>query len=110
LRESDTEQYDKEVQELIISMLILKGSNHGRARTELQQQYAFGTMTDNLYPTTEEKVIFYWTHLLIITTTTMITILVTTMIMMQSWLHMMLHKTNIPMMMVILMTITCIVC
>jgi hypothetical protein len=53
----DTEQYDKEVQELIVSMLILKGSNHGRARTELQQQYAFGTMTDNLYPTTEEKVI-----------------------------------------------------
>jgi hypothetical protein len=38
-------------------MLILKGSNHGRARTELQQQYAFGTMTDDLYPTTEEKVI-----------------------------------------------------
>jgi hypothetical protein len=57
LKESDTEQYDKEVQELIVSMLILKGSNHGRARTELQQQYAFGTMTDDLYPTTEEKVI-----------------------------------------------------
>jgi hypothetical protein len=38
-------------------MLILKGSNHGRARTKLQQQYAFGTMTDDLYPTTEEKVI-----------------------------------------------------
>jgi hypothetical protein len=36
LREGDTEQYDKEVQELIVSMLILKGSNHGRARTELQ--------------------------------------------------------------------------
>jgi hypothetical protein len=57
LRESDTEQYDKEVQELIVSMLIPKGSNHGRACTELQQQYAFGTMTDDLYPTTEEKVI-----------------------------------------------------
>jgi hypothetical protein len=51
-----SEQYDKEVQELIVSMLILKGSNHGRARTKLQQQYAFGSMTDNLYPTTEEKV------------------------------------------------------
>jgi hypothetical protein len=57
LKESDTKQYDKEVQELIVSMLILKGSNHGRARTELQQQYVFGTMTDDLYPTTEEKVI-----------------------------------------------------
>jgi hypothetical protein len=57
LKESDSEQYDEEVQELIVSMLILKGSNHGRARTELQQQYAFGTMTDNLYPATEEKVI-----------------------------------------------------
>jgi hypothetical protein len=57
LKESNAEQYDKEVQELIVSMLILKGSNHGRARTELQQQYALGTMTDDLYPTTEEKVI-----------------------------------------------------
>jgi hypothetical protein len=57
LKESDTEQYDKEVQELIVYMLILKGSNHGSARTVLQQQYAFGTMTDDLYPTTEEKVI-----------------------------------------------------
>jgi hypothetical protein len=57
LNKSDSEQYDEEVQELIVSMLILKGSNHGRARTELQQQYVFGTMTDYLYPTTEEKVI-----------------------------------------------------
>jgi hypothetical protein len=57
LKESDTGQYDNEVQELIVSMLIVKGSNHGRARTELQQQYAFGTMTDDFYPTTEEKVI-----------------------------------------------------
>jgi hypothetical protein len=57
LNKSDSEQYDEEVQELIVSMLILKGSNHGRARTGLQQQYAFGTMTDDLYPTTEEKVI-----------------------------------------------------
>jgi len=54
---NNTEQYDNEVQELIVSMLILKGSDHGRARTELQQQYAFGTMTDDLYPTTEENVV-----------------------------------------------------
>jgi hypothetical protein len=54
---NNTEHYDNEVQELIVFMLILKGSDHGRARTELQQQYAFGTMTDNVYPTTEEKVV-----------------------------------------------------
>jgi hypothetical protein len=53
----NTEQYDNKVQELIASMLILKGSDHGRARTELQQKYVFGTMTDDLYPTTEENVI-----------------------------------------------------
>jgi hypothetical protein len=38
LNKSDSEQYDEEVKELIVSMLILEGSNHGRARTELQQQ------------------------------------------------------------------------
>jgi predicted transcriptional regulator len=35
---TDREQYDNEVRELIVSMLILKGSKNNRARNELQQQ------------------------------------------------------------------------
>jgi NurA-like 5'-3' nuclease len=48
---------DKEVQELIVSMLVMKGCNHNRARNELSTQYSFGTITDATYPATEEAVI-----------------------------------------------------
>ena len=48
---------DKEVQELIVSMLVMKGCNHNRARNELTTQYSLGTITDATYPATEEAVI-----------------------------------------------------
>jgi hypothetical protein len=38
-------------------MLVLKGTNHHRARNELQTQYSMGTLTDTSYPVTEEAVI-----------------------------------------------------
>ena len=57
MKVNEREKYDIAVQELIVSMLILKGSNHERARVELEQQYSLGTMTNDKYPNTEEKVI-----------------------------------------------------
>jgi hypothetical protein len=48
---------DKEVQELIVSMLVMRGCNHNRARNELATQYSLGTITDATYPATEEAVI-----------------------------------------------------
>jgi hypothetical protein len=38
-------------------MLILKNSNHDRARDQLQQQFSLGTLTKDTYPHTEDKAI-----------------------------------------------------
>ena len=57
LTTADKIPIDKEVQELIVSMLVMKGCNHNRARNELTTQYSLGTITDATYPATEEAVI-----------------------------------------------------
>jgi hypothetical protein len=57
LSSADKIPIDKDVQELIVSILVIKGCNHNRARTELTTQYSLGTITDATYPATEEAVI-----------------------------------------------------
>jgi hypothetical protein len=57
LTTADKIPIDKDVQELIVSMLVMKECNHTRARNELTTQYSLETITDTTYPATEETVI-----------------------------------------------------
>jgi hypothetical protein len=38
-----------------VAMLIPKNSNHNRARDQLQQHFALGTLTEDIYPNTEDE-------------------------------------------------------
>ena len=53
----DKIKYDAEARDLIVAMLILKGSNNTRARDCIKEQYLLGTRDDDVYPNTETKVI-----------------------------------------------------
>jgi len=50
-------QFDAESRDLIIAMLILKGTNNDYGRECIKEQYLLGTRDDDVYPNTETKVI-----------------------------------------------------
>jgi hypothetical protein len=53
--DADKIQYDLETDDLIMAMLILKGSNNKYALNQVEQQYALGTMNDDSYPNSVVK-------------------------------------------------------
>jgi hypothetical protein len=55
--DADKVLYDAETRDLIIAMLILRGSNNVRARECIKEQYLLGTRDDDAYPNTETQVI-----------------------------------------------------
>jgi hypothetical protein len=57
MSQEDRDPFDYETRDLIVAMLILKGSNHDCARKQLQQQFALGTHTEDTFPNTEDKAI-----------------------------------------------------
>jgi hypothetical protein len=83
----DKLQYDEETRDLIVAMLILKGSNNEYTLEQVEQQYALGTLNDDNYPNTvHAKQLFSLIHLQkmeerIVTTSITTTVKITTITM-----------------------------